>query len=183
MFYRLNDMVETFIDYEGEFSDRFHILLDETKQQRDSLELYDSEKEQTYFWNKWNRKDIGYKETKTYAPMPRFPQDTLSSMFYLRTVPMPVGSQFTFPIVSEGNHWDAEITVIRREIMNTPMGRVETLVLKPETKFQGVLKRTEGDSFIWITDDERRVVVRLEAKVKIGTIVAVLKQWSPGVAP
>jgi hypothetical protein len=183
MFYRLNDMVETFIDYDGEFSHRFHILLDETKQKRDSLELFDSEKQQTYFWNKWNRKDTGFKETKVYAPIPAFSQDTLSSMFYLRTVPLQIGDKFSFPVVSEGNHWDAEITVVRREIMATPMGRVETIVLKPETKFQGVLKKSEGDSFIWITDDDRRVVVRLEAKVKIGTIVAQLKQWSPGTPP
>jgi len=183
MFYRLNDMVESFIDYDSEFSNRFHILLDETKQQRDSLELFDSEKQQTYFWNKWSRKDLPYQETKVYAPMPIFPQDTLSALFYLRTVPLPIGAKFNFPIVSEGNHWDAEITVVRREIMTTPMGRIQTVVLKPETKFQGVLKRTEGDSFIWLSDDDRRVVVRLEAKVKIGTIVAALRQWSPGNPP
>jgi hypothetical protein len=56
LFYRLNDIVESFIDFEGVFSHRFHIVLDETKQSRDAVELYDHEKRQTYYWNRWNRR-------------------------------------------------------------------------------------------------------------------------------
>ena len=52
LFYRIDDIVETYFDYEGLFSHRFHLKLDETKQTRDSLELNDSEKKQTFFWNR-----------------------------------------------------------------------------------------------------------------------------------
>jgi hypothetical protein len=55
------------------------------------------------------------------------------------------------------------------------MGRVRAVVVKPETKFQGVLQK-RGDSFIWFTDDDRRIPIRLEAKVKIGTVVGTLKK-------
>jgi hypothetical protein len=67
LFYRLNDTVESFIDYDGIFSHRFHIVLDETKQSRDAVELYDHEKKQTYYWNRWNHKERGYSETKEFA--------------------------------------------------------------------------------------------------------------------
>lgn len=182
LFYRLNDMVETFIDYDGLFSHRFHIELDETKQTRDSLELYDSEKLQTYYWNRWQRKDHPFVETKEFFPIQPFPQDSLSALYFLRTVPLPEGGMVTFPVVSEGKTWDAEISVVRREVLNTPLGRVQTVVLKPETKYQGILQK-RGDSFLWMTDDDRRLLVRLEAKVKIGSVVATLKKVELGVPP
>jgi hypothetical protein len=182
LFYRLNDTVETFIDYEGIFSHRFHIVLDETKQARDSLELYDPEKAQTFYWNRWNHRERGYTETKEFQPIPALSQDSLSALYYLRTVPLPDGAVVTVPVVSEGKNWEAVVTVMRHEMMRTPMGKVMTVVLKPETRFQGVLKK-QGDSFLWLTDDDRRVIVRLEAKVKIGTVVANLKHFEPGTPP
>jgi len=72
--------------------------------------------------------------------------------------------------------------VVRREMMDTPLGRIQTVVVRPEMKFQGILKK-QGDSFIWLTDDDRRFVVRLEAKVRIGTIIATLKKVEPGTPP
>lgn len=182
LFYRLNDTVESFVDYETIFSHRFHILLDESKQTRDALELNDSEKGQTYYWNRWNHKDRGYTETKEFFPIAPFSQDSLSALYYLRTVPLPDGAVVTFPVVNEGKTWEAVVTVVRREVRDTPLGKVRCVVLKPETKYQGVLQK-RGDSFIWLTDDDRRFLVRLEAKVRIGTVVANLKQVELGKPP
>jgi hypothetical protein len=182
LFYRLNDTVESFIDFQGFFSHRFHIVLDETKQARDALELNDHEKAQTFYWNRWNHKERGYTETKEFAPIPRFAQDSMSVLYYLRAVPLPPGAVVTVPVISEGKSWEAVVTVMRREKRSTPMGEVMTVVLKPETRYQGVLKK-QGDSFLWLTDDDRRIPVRLEAKVKIGTVVANLREFEPGRAP
>ena len=182
MFYRLNDVIESFLDYDSLFSHRFHIVLDETKQARDSLELYDPEKKQTFYWNRWNRFEKGYTETKEWAPIAPMSQDTMSALFYLRTIPLPEGSVVTVPIVSEGKSWEAVVTVVRREMMDTPIGRIRTVVVKPEMKFQGILKK-QGDSFLWLTDDSRRFLVRMEAKVKIGTVIAALKRVEAGTEP
>ena len=182
MIYRLNDMVETFFDYEGLFSHRFHIVLDETKQSRDSLELNDSKKRQTFYWNRWNHKVRGYTETKEFQPMPAFPQDSLSALYYLRSVPLPEGGVVTVPVVSEGKSWEAVVTVVRREPCSTPLGTRQCVVLNPETRYQGILKK-QGDSFLWLTDDDRRIPVRLEAKVKIGMVVAKLRAFDEGSIP
>jgi hypothetical protein len=179
MFYRLDDTVQSYFDYDGFFSHRFHLLLDETKQTRDSLELYDSEKQQTFYWNRWNRKEKGYVEVKEFQPMPAFAQDSLSALYFLRVQALPTGSVITFPVVNEGKNWEAVVTVVRREAVDSPMGKVPAIVLKPETKYQGVLQK-KGDSYIWLTDDDRRILLRLEAKVRIGTVTARLKAMEPG---
>jgi hypothetical protein len=182
LIYRLDDTVETFVDYEGFFSHRFRLVLDEDMQTRDAIELNDSLKAQTYYWNRWNHKKRGYTETKETKPIPPFSQDSLSALYYIRTLPLKVGEVYSFPIVSEGNFWEAQVTVVRKEQMNTPMGRINAIVLKPEPKYTGNLSRA-GDSFIWVSDDDRRFILRFEAKVRIGTVVAALKSIQPGTAP
>lgn len=182
LIYRLNDTIQSFIDYEGWFSHRFHLVLDETKQQRDALELYDSEKKKTHYWDRWNHVNRGFEEKKETMDMPPFPQDSASALYYVRTLPLKVGDVYRFPVISEGKTWEAEVSVVRTEYMNTPLGRIETVVVKPETKFQGVLQK-RGDSFIWYSNDDRRFIVRVEAKVKIGTVVARLIKVERGTPP
>ena len=92
----------------------------------------------------------------------------------MRTLPLNVGDSYKFPVVSLGNCWMAEIDVVRKEYIDTPFGRKRTIVVRPETGYRGIAAKT-GDSFIWFTDDEKRYPIRMDAKVKIGTIVAALK--------
>lgn len=179
LFYRLNDKIESFIDYEGIFTHRFHILLDESNQARDALELNDSEKGDTYYWNRWQRKGQPFLETQEHFAIQPFSQDSLSALYYLRSIPLPDGAVITFPVINEGKTWDAVVTVVRREIIHSPMGEVKTVVLRPESKYEGILKK-QGEQLLWLTDDDRKFLVRLEAKVKIGTIVAQLKELEPG---
>ncbi len=179
LFYSLNDTIETFIDFEALAPHRFQVILDESKQKRNSLELYDSEKGETFFWNRLNHHKRGYVEVKDTFPMRPFSQDSLSALFFIRAQSIREDEPLQFPVVSEGKNWDAVVTLVKREDLNTPLGRVKTMKLKLETQYQGVLKK-QGDSHIWVTDDHRRVLVRLEAKVRIGSIVAELKNFEPG---
>lgn len=183
LFYRLDDWLESYMDYEGLFSHRFHLVLNQTKQQRDALELFDSEKKQVYYWDRKDHITKGKTENKEYVPMAQFPQDSYSAIHYLRTLPLEVGKVYTFPVVSEGKSWEAVITVVRKEMLDTPLGKIQTIVVRPQTRFQGVMKQQKGDSFIWLSDDDRRFVMRLEAEVKVGTVVARLKKVERGEKP
>ena len=175
LFYRLDDYFESFWDYEGLFSYRFHMVLNQSRQSRDMLELYDSEKKQVYYWNRRKHIEKGYSENKEFKPIDRFPQDSISSAYWIRVIPYEVGKTYTFPMVAEGKNWEAVVTVVRKETVDTPLGKLNAFVLKPQTKFQGVMSQNRGDSFIWVSDDDKRYILRIEAKVKVGTVVAHLK--------
>lgn len=183
LFYRLDDMIESFWDYEGLFSHRFHMTLDETKQTRDVLELFDPQAKKAFYWNRRNQPDKPPVESKEYFDMVPFAQDSLTAVYYLRTLPLRDGETYTFPVVSEGKGWDCVVTVMRRQMMDTPLGRVQTVVVAPQTRYNGVLKQEKGEGMIWLTDDDRRFVIRLEAKVKIGTILAQAKKIELGIKP
>jgi hypothetical protein len=184
LFYSLNDSIESFLDYESLFSHRFHLELDQTKQKRDSLELYDSETKKTFYWDRRNHVEKGISEIKETFDFPEpFPQDSFGALFYIRTMPLEEGKIFTFPVVSEGKEWDAIVTVIRHEMMDTPLGKKSCFVGKIQTRYQGVMKQENGDSLIWLTDDDRRFIVRLEAHIKVGAVVAQLKHVELGEKP
>jgi hypothetical protein len=97
-------------------------------------------------------------------------------------LPLLDNQVYSVPVVAEGKAWEALVTVVRREEIKTAMGPMKTVVVRPENKYQGVLEK-KGDSFLWLSDDDRRFLVRMEAKVRIGTVTAVLKKLERGNPP
>lgn len=182
LIYRLNDSLDSFFDYDGLFSHRFEMNLDESKQSRQTIELIDSEKKMSFYWNRHNHKTKGYSESKEFVPVEPFSQDSLSSLFFVRTRKLVPGQVIDFPVVAQNRTWHAMVTIVRREEINTPLGKMKTIVVKPEMKFNGVIEK-KGDSFLWLTDDDRRFLVKLEAQVKIGSVVGKLKAIEPGTHP
>lgn len=108
--------------------------------------------------------------TKTITPQT---YDTLSSFYYFRTIPLKVGTSYYIDIFDCKKLWNTEVKVLRREEIETPLGKFKTVVIKPILKSEGIFART-GDMFIWLTDDDRRIPVLMKSKVKIGSISATL---------
>lgn len=181
LFYSLDDIVESFIDFEGFFTHRFHMILDETKQKRDSIEIHNIENMSVFWWSRLNHAEKGFIEKKETHPITPYTQDMFSALFYLRTLHLHDGKVAKFPIAVEGKELEAEVEVVRHEECHTVVGKRRCAVLKPETKLQGVLQKT-ADNFIWITDDDQRLIVKIEANVKIGSIAVTLEKYEPGQA-
>lgn len=99
--------------------------------------------------------------------------DMLSSFFHVRTIPLQVGTSVYIDIFDCKKLWNTEIQVLRREEIDTPLGRFRTIVIKPVLKSAGIFART-GDMFIWLSDDDRRVPVQMKSKVRVGSITVTL---------
>ena len=91
-------------------------------------------------------------------------QDELSVIYFLRAKQLVLGETYFFPLLAKGKVLKATLTVERREfVKNKKLGTVRTLVLRT----------SEGGRF-WITDDERRLPVKIETESKLGAIKATL---------
>jgi len=99
--------------------------------------------------------------------------DALSSFFYFRTVPLQIGNSYYIDIFDCKKLWNTEVQILRREEIETPLGRFKTVVIKPVLKSEGIFART-GEMHIWLTDDDRRIPVLMKSKVKIGSITATM---------
>jgi hypothetical protein len=99
--------------------------------------------------------------------------DTLSCFFYIRTIPLQVGTSYFIDIYDCNRIWNTEVKVLRREELVTPLGKFKTIVIHPLLKSEGIFART-ADMFIWLTDDDRRIPVQMKSKVVVGSITATL---------
>lgn len=177
--YRMNDRIDTFFDQTGLFSHRFQMSLDESKQTRQTLELYDHEQGRMFYRNFWAPRDNTPKRHEGYFPMPRFAQDSVSSLYYLRAIPLRLNEQVEFEVAQEGKHFQSIIKVEGTEKLASRLGDKQALKLRLGARINGQLKKPD-DNFLWLSLDETRIPLRLEAKVKIGTIVATLIKYEPG---
>jgi hypothetical protein len=103
--------------------------------------------------------------------------DVISGFYYLRTQPFVIGKIIYIDVFDSDKFLKTEVAVLRKEkIKISVCGEVSTVVVKPDLKSEGLFHR-KGDIFIWLTDDERRIPVRIETKVPIGKVVAELKNY------
>jgi hypothetical protein len=84
-----------------------------------------------------------------------------------------VGKSVYVDVFDSRKLWNVEVQVLRRERIKTKLGEFDTLVIKPLMKSEGIFNR-KGDVYIWLTDDKKRIPVKLESKVPIGSITATL---------
>ncbi len=102
--------------------------------------------------------------------------DILSGFFYLRTHQLDVSKQYYIDIFDSNKFFRTEVDILKREnIQNPAMGEITTLLIKPILKSEGLFKKT-GDIYIWLTDDVRKIPVRIETKIPVGNVVAELKE-------
>lgn len=94
-------------------------------------------------------------------------QDDLSMLYFLRSKQLQVGQTYKLPVLIKDKCEHVTLEVRRREVIKTKaLGRVETLVL-----------RTSHGYLMWLTNDKRRIPVKIEAKnSRIGKLVGVLEK-------
>jgi hypothetical protein len=68
---------------------------------------------------------------------------------------------------------------MRREKLSTAVGEFDTIVIRPEFELKGKFNPT-GENYIWLSDDDRKLILRIESKIKIGTLVSEVIEIQPG---
>lgn len=117
--------------------------------------------------------DLLTKETIRTAELdvPACVHDVISALAQLRATPHTANSEFTLP-VSDGRKF-AQVKVRRhgKERIKTESGAYDTVKYEAGL-MNGVIYRRSGKMFFWLTDDDRRlpVRVRMQMSVFFGTV-------------
>ncbi len=99
--------------------------------------------------------------------------------FYLTRLNPPTKDHpISIPIFDSEKKYDVAVKLLKKEKIRGLKGkRVECLVIQPELKTEGVFTSV-GVIKIWLTNDERRIPLKITAKLKIGRIVVKLTEYS-----
>jgi len=118
------------------------------------------------------------KVKKTRVPRPVF--DPISVIYLLRTRDLTPGKVHDFELIADGKLYSVHAKAVRKEKVQTPAGTFSCIRVEPQMVSGGV-ERDER-LFIWYTDDERRLPVRIRTEIKVGAITASLRAVTPGAA-
>ena len=171
IFYTVDDRVESLLRNEQTVSliclpENYRIKVREGRHRRDKELIFDHANGRVTFINHLGDEIKTYKiDEKTFDP--------LSSFYYVRSLKLEVGKSVYVDVFDSKKLWNVEVQVLRREKIKTKMGEFETLVIKPLMKSEGIFNK-KGDVYIWLSDDKKRIPVKLESKVAIGSITATL---------
>jgi hypothetical protein len=106
--------------------------------------------------------------------LPAGTQDALGAFFALRSIPLKADSTMTMPVSDSGRVYQVKVTVGAREAVQTGFGEVQAWKLTPVVLDEG--GRPNGQQLaVWISDDARRLPVKLQAGLAVGSFVLVLR--------
>jgi hypothetical protein len=115
------------------------------------------------------------------------PVDQASIFYLIRTLNLRVGLDTNLNNYFQIDRNPVRIQVLGRERIKVDAGEFDALVIHPVIKAKGLFAEG-GDAKIWISDDDRRIVLQIKAKVPNlpkGTLTLYLKSYHPpnGTAP
>jgi hypothetical protein len=169
IFYKVEDMAQSILYPDGYPS--IHILkIHEGRHQRDKITFFsmgpDNKTQKIIYNNRLDNETVRFDlDKKVYDP--------LSGFYEIRRRQLVVGRSEFIDVFDSKKFWNVEVQVLRKEQITTPAGRFNTIVIKPILQSEGIFLK-EGDVYIWLTDDDKKIPVKLKSKVKIGSIVAKL---------
>ncbi len=178
-FYSVDDNVNTFLDFEELVPHVLKISIKETGKLAQSQSYFDFQTNKASFWEKKYTEKGGEEERKFSWDILPYSQNAFSGLYYMRIFDWQVGKEIAFQVAEDKKNIIFKGKAIAEETLNTEAGEFKTLKIKASILSRGALTQT-GDVFLWITNDDRKYIVRIEAKIKIGTIVSEVIEIKPG---
>lgn len=161
--YQLGDTVQSVFDPRSMQSLSFSLRESHGKKTRRRDLVFDHERKTVTIW-------LNNDPPETVAIPDRL-QDSLSSLYYLRTrEDFIVGRPITFDAFDSDKSWAIEVQTLGRERVRTPAGEFSTIKVRA---YRGLFM-SEGEVFVWLTDDVRKIPVLIKSKIPIGSLVFTL---------
>ncbi len=169
-FFPVRDRVETVIDSDGLYPYRF---------EADQKHGFRHRKKEIIFDQESHTAVLLFKGKTTEHEIPPQVQDSLSCLYYFRSLPtLETGKSVFIDVHESKKNWKLEIQVVGRETLETVLGTIPTVKAKALVRFEGVLM-DKGDVYVWLTDDARRIPVMIRGNIIIGAIHATLSRADP----
>jgi hypothetical protein len=169
-FYRVNDLFESWFDVRTMASLRF--VSDQQEGGRDREKHYEIYPDRAVYVE---RGRDGEQESVNQ------PLDDGSFLYFVRTVPLEVGSSYEFNRYFRPDRNPVRIQVLRRERVSVPAGTFDCLVIRPIIKARGIFSEN-GHAEVWLADDSTRVMVQMKSRLSFGSLNLYLKSYRPPTA-
>ncbi len=165
--YRVRDRYRTVLDIGGIFPWEFEQHIREGNFRRDFQARFDQRTGQAI-------------TSEGTFPVPPYVHDIVSAFYYVRTLDLrsyQKGSIIQLQNFFDRQIYDLGVRILGRQTIEVEAGTFRCIVIEPLIK-EGGLFKSEGRILIWLSDDDRKIPIKVSTKIPIGTIDAELTGYS-----
>jgi hypothetical protein len=163
-FFGVNDRYESWFDTRSLASLRYHQDIDEGSYERKSrFEIYPDRRI--------------FVDTKgAEFPTVENPLDDGSFLYFLRTIPLEVGKEYTFDRYFRVDRNPVRIRVLRLDRVSVPAGTFDAVVVQPIIKTKGIFSEN-GRAEVWLSNDQHRIVLQMKSRFSRFSLNLYLKSF------
>ena len=167
--YTLYYKADTLIDVYNLLPQRGSLYVQEGKRRRMKTTTFDQAKRQAKY-----EVQTATRVERTLT-LPPLTQDSLSALYVLRCIPMKAGDKFNMPVTDAGDIYKVQMQVAALESLKTPLGTMNAVKIVPAITGSKGAEPPRGLT-IWISDDARRLPLKIEAQLAVGKFVITLRK-------
>ena len=168
LFFKVDDDYESFFDKETGNPYQYIRKIDEGGYKKDQEGFFNQGSDKILV------KDYKNNNEKTF-PVPNNVQDILSTFYYLRNHPtidkLKVGESISIDMFFDEDTTKFKLKYIGKEDLETKFGTIPTMIFRPYVQAGRVFKEQESLT-VWISDDDNKIPLRIEASLAVGSIKA-----------
>ncbi|SCY28543.1 Protein of unknown function [Nonlabens sp. Hel1_33_55] len=168
LFFKVDDRYESYVDRKSGKPYRFIRDIDEGGHTKDI---------QIDFNHDTGKAVVNNKKKNRVNTMDIKPgtQDMISSFYHLRNIVdhnnLQNGDEFILPMFFDNENYDFKMKFLEREIVKTKFGKIKALKFRPYVQSGRVFEEEESLT-VWISDDENKIPLKIEAKLAVGSLTA-----------
>lgn len=104
--------------------------------------------------------------------------DPYAVLYYVRSLDLRVGDKINARVTDGISMYQMQINVLKRERVKSWIGYFDCLKIEPKMqKIEGIFnKKLKAKLYVWLTDDSRKIPVKMQSEVFVGSIQGLLKE-------
>lgn len=170
-FFEVNDLYESYFDKDIVKPYLFKRKIDEGGYKKNRIITFNYDSKRAYVQDFTEQKDTSVAFTNV--------QDMMSSFYFLRNIDakkLGKGDEVKLDIFMDSQIYPFKLRFLGKEVLKTNFGKVHTLIFRPIVQSGRVFKEQESVT-IWITDDANKIPIKMEASLRVGSLIAELEGY------
>ncbi|MCX6286128.1 MAG: DUF3108 domain-containing protein [Bacteroidetes bacterium] len=173
--FKVRDYYDTWVDPETFHTINFKRYIYEGGYTLVNTLNFDHEKKKIYSSTKSNNNPVRFDTISIQACS----FDMLAAVYFTRTIDMghiPMYQKRQVSVVIDDQVYNIYIRPLAKEVVENNDGKKYNCIKMSAKMVEGTIFKGDEDVLVWITDDDNRIPVYIEAKILVGTVKAYLHE-------
>jgi hypothetical protein len=106
------------------------------------------------------------------------PLDDAAFLYWIRTVPLEIGKRYEYRRYFRPDRNPVIVHVVKRERVNVAGRKWNAIVIRPLIPRGRGIFAEKADALMWLSDDDRRVMLALQSNFSFGQVTLKLKEYT-----